>query len=280
MEKALYKGVDFKEISAKDMAELEKGESENINIVYPFYSYEDRNLLSSNYFSYATEYYIPASSLKGALLGSKKDEAENNLRNKILFQDIRINNSSIKLRNLYKFQYLYQEIKEKGNNEKREILYKTPQYATFFPRVAVEMMEREKGFEGEIRFKEAEIIEEFFKRKLYGSFDVTKKKLKNYIEEIENRIKAIDVWIRNGKIKKQEQENEDYINKLKEIKRNIQGKVHCDKNIVFLGGYKGLLGSLSQLDDNHKFQNGFYVDQVTLLPYGLVEVNIESDTVD
>jgi len=45
MEKALYKGVDFKEIIMKD-TKIEK--VENINIIYPFYSYEDRDLLSES----------------------------------------------------------------------------------------------------------------------------------------------------------------------------------------------------------------------------------------
>ena len=138
MEKALYKGVDFKEIIMKD-TKIEK--VENINIIYPFYSYEDRDLLSESIFLYANEYYIPASSLKGALLGSKKDEKENSFRSKLLFHDVKI--SDIKLKNLYKFQYLYEK---KNNNEKN----KTPKYTIFFPGVAIEMLESKKEFESEI----------------------------------------------------------------------------------------------------------------------------------
>ena len=142
MEKALYKGVDFKEIIMKD-TKIEK--VENINIVYPFYSYDDRDLLSESNFLYANGYYIPASSLKGALLGSKKDEKENSFRSKILFHDVKIRD--IKLKNLYKFQYLYEKKdnqeknktetaqtstatydKKKDNNETNKI----PKYTVFF----------------------------------------------------------------------------------------------------------------------------------------------------
>ena len=102
MEKALYKDVDFKEVK-----EIEK--VDNIKVVYPFYTYESRDLLFEKCFSYAKEYYIPASSLKGALLGSKKSRDENSFRSKILFEDIKISKEYIELKRLYKFQYLYQE---------------------------------------------------------------------------------------------------------------------------------------------------------------------------
>ena len=65
--------------------------------------------------------------------------------------------------------------------------------------------------------------------------------------------------------------------KLNKIKCNIQKQLSSNKNMIFLGGYKGILGSLSQFsspqqDENHKITNGFYIDEETLLPYGLVEV--------
>ena len=61
------------------------------------------------------------------------------------------------------------------------------------------------------------------------------------------------------------------------MSNTIQIQLERKKNFIFLGGYKGLLGSLSQLeikDKNHKIQNGFYIDENTLLPYGLVAVEI------
>lgn len=274
-EKALYKGVDFKEISEKNTTNLKIKKVSNINIVYPFYSYDDRNLLSESPFLQAKEYYIPASSFKGALLGNKKDDIKNNFRNKILFHDVRIENSHIKIGNLYKFQYLYQEIKEKDSDKKQKIIYKTPKFAPFFPGVVIEMIDSEKEFEGEILLK---ISDENFNRELRENFNITNKKLKNYIQEIENRIKDIHSWIEEKKIKKQNEEKEDYIDKLEKIKCRIQYQLESKKNMIFLGGYKGILGSLSQeikLEKNHGIKNGFYIDECTLLPYGLVEVKLE-----
>lgn len=268
-EKALYKGVDFKNISEKDMANLK---IENINIVYPFYSYDERNLLSENPFSTAKKYYIPASSLKGAFLGSKKEDTENRFRNKILFQDVCVDNLQIKLRNLYKFQYLYQESEEQNNKEKQEIIFKTPKFAPFFPGVAIEMMDTKKELEVQILLKEREMSEEFFKNRLENSFNVTKIKLRNYIEEIEQRLKTNSSWIESGKVKTKDENSQDYMTLLRNIKHNIQIQAESDHNIIFLGGYKGILGSLSQLDKTHKIQNGFYIDENTLLPYGLVSV--------
>jgi len=262
-QKALYKGVDFKE----DEEDVKIEELDNINIVYPFYSYENRELLSEQDFSYAKEYYIPASSLKGALLGQKKGEEENTLRSKILFQDIRISKSHIRLRHLYKFQYLYQETQEdnannKGNDKKK------PKFTLFFPNIAIEMIEDGKEFESEVLLKMPDLSEEFFRNKLEESFEITKKKLENYMKETEKRIEAINSW---------EIKAEDCLDKLKGVKASIQIQLERKKNFIFLGGYKGLLGSLSQLeikDEGHKIQNGFYIDKDTLLPYGLVEVEI------
>lgn len=261
-QKALYKGVDFKE----DEEDVKIEELDNINIVYPFYSYENRELLSEQDFSYAKEYYIPASSLKGSLLGQKKGEEENTFRSKILFQDIRISKSYIRLRNLYKFQYLYQETQEDNANKGNE--KKKPKFAPFFPNIAIEMIESGKEFEGEVLLKIPDLSEEFFRNKLNESFEITKKKLENYMKETEKRIEAINSW---------EIKAEDCIDKLKGVKASIQIQLERKKNFIFLGGYKGLLGSLSQLeikDENHKIQNGFYIDENTLLPYGLVAVEI------
>ena len=271
MEKALYKGVDFKEIIMKD-TKIEK--VENINIVYPFYSYDDRDLLSESNFSYSNEYYIPASSLKGALLGSKKDEEENSFRSKLLFHDVKIRD--IKLKNLYKFQYLYEKKynneknktetaqtstatydKKKDNNETNKI----PKYTVFFPGVAIEMLESKKEFESEILMKSSEITEEIFMKKLNEVFASTKKKLDNYLKETKERIEYTQACVKE---------------KLKEVENNIK-QLDSNKNMIFLGGYKGILGSLSQSDLSQqnkepRITNGFYIDEETLLPYGLVEV--------
>mgnify|MGYP000903756439 FL=1 len=278
MDKALYKGVDFKEIET-NIGKQDPKKMDNINIVYPFYSYEDRDLLSEKSFSYANEYHIPASSLKGALLVSKRDENEDALRSKILFKDINISKEDVELKNLYKFQYLYQEAEGKNNNNgqnqlnyKQNLAYKTPKLEPFFPSVAIEMIGIEKKFESEILLK-ADISEELLDNKLEESYSITKRKLDSYIDEIKQRVENINSWIKDGKLKKGEEKEEDYIRKLECIEHNIESLIKDGKKIFFLGGYKGILGSLTtQLDENQKVKNGFYIDEGPMLPYGLVEV--------
>lgn len=277
MEKALYKGVDFKGIK-KDMENSKIENVGTIKIIYPFYSYERRDLLDENDFSYANEYYIPASSLKGALLSGIKNEDENSFRSSILFQDIKISKEYIELKRLYKFQYLYQENKEKNSDDKQEIVYKIPKFELFFPNVAIEMISSGKEFEGEILLKSG-VSEELFKSKLDESFLITKNKLNNYIKEVEERIKNINSWIEDGKLERQVEDSEgngNYIEKLKSIQRRIK-EIQNRKNIIFLGGYKGVLGSLSEINNTQKIRNGFYIDRETMLPYGLVEVDFEKN---
>jgi len=277
-EKALYKGVDFKNIK-EDIKNSNIENVDKINIIYPFYSYEERDLLPGNEFSYAQEYYIPASSLKGALLSGIKNEDDNSFRTKILFQDIKISKENIELKNLYKFQYLYQNDKKKNKNNKEKTVYKAPKFESFFPSLAIEMIGGGKKFETEVLFRCEVSVD--FKNKLEDSFESTKNKLNNYMEEVEKRITNIESWIKERKVENQvekSKDNENYLEKLKKIKYNIQKllqQIQNKKNIVFLGGYKGILGSLSQLDQNHNVQNGFYIDKETMLPYGLLEVNVE-----
>ena len=88
--------------------------------------------------------------------------------------------------------------------------------------------------------------------------------MKNYIAEI-------------NKVENQEKNQEVYMKKLNKIKCNMQKQLDSNKNMIFLGGYKGILGSLSQSDLSQqnkepRITNGFYIDEETLLPYGLVEV--------
>ena len=135
-----------------------------------------------------------------------------------------------------------------------------------------------KKFETEVLFR-CDVSAEF-KNKLEDSFESTKNKLNNYMEEIERRITNIESWIKNRKLENQvekSKDNENYLEKLKKIKDNIQKllqQIQNNKNIVFLGGYKGILGSLSELNQNLNVQNGFYIDEKTMLPYGLIELSI------
>ena len=266
VEKALYKGIDFKSIKNDDKTKM----------IYPFYSYCDRELdADKDYSKDDIDYYIPASSLKGALLCENKTE-EKSIRSKILVKDINRLKDNIKLDNLYKFQYLYEK---KDNNEKNKTetaqtstatydkkkynneTNKIPKYTVFFPGVAIEMLESKKEFESEILMKSSEITEEIFMKKLNEVFVSTKNKLDNYLKETKERIEYTQACVKE---------------KLKKVENNIK-QLDSNKNMIFLSDYKGILGSLSQSDlfqqnKEPRITNGFYIDEETLLPYGLVEV--------
>ena len=61
------------------------------------------------------------------------------------------------------------------------------------------------------------------------------------------------------------------IEQLQKIKEAIKRQVSSGKNMIFLGGYKGILGSILVKSDV-EIRNGFYIDVKTNLPYGLVEI--------
>ena len=175
---------------------------------------------------------------------------------------------------LYKFKYLYKEVERENNNrqggagDKQNLVYKSPKLEPFFPGVAIEMMGIGKKFKGEVLLSSEE-LEELLKEELNKSVSGTKKKLKNYICEIEQRIESINSWVKDRKLKK-----DDYLSELECIEKNINSLAKGERTILFLGGYKGILGSLSTpLDKNKKVKNGFYIDKDSMLPYGLVEIN-------
>lgn len=265
-ENALYMGIDFAGITKNGNIGIESN-GDKVKMIYPFYSYEDRNFNSNYSFEFSEKYYIPGSSLKGALLSNQNEAIDGSIRRKILVKDIELKKTQIELNNIFKFQYLYQErpngkeIKESGYK------YRIPKLEEFFPALALEMLKSEESFEGDVLLK---ISEKDFRSILKQTFANTIQKLERYMEEIDNRIKELKSWQKNRKV--QDENNlGGTIEQLEKIKEAIKRQVFSDKNMIFLGGYKGILGSI--LDQpNMKIRNGFYIDVKTNLPYGLVEI--------
>lgn len=263
MEGALYQGVDFKEVE----------KNTKIQIVYSFYSYCNRNLKAERPFEFASNYYIPASALKGALLGRAQscdfpkevigEQEEKLFRSQMRFRDIEIKPTEIILENIHKIQYLYQnESTEKQENIDSTKVYKIPKLDVFFPSIQVEMLQAGTEFCGEILLK---VEENTFKEKLKNNYKNTTQKIENYINEIDGRYQKIKKWKLSEK---------KLYDTLSNIKKSLQGYLDGEHKLIFLGGYKGLLASLNQLDTNNEkeIRNGFYIDPISHLPYGLVEV--------
>lgn len=265
-ENALYMGIDFK----NENIGIESN-GNKIKIIYPFYSYEDRNFNSNYSFDFSEKYYIPGSSLKGALLLNQSinlqlEEINKDIRRNILVKDIELKKTQIELNNIFKFQYLYQE-RQKQQKE-NECKYKIPKLEEFFPALALEMLKSEESFEGDILLN---ISEEEFRSILKKTFTVTRKKLERYMKEIDNRIAKLKSWKKNSEIQEQNAFDEA-IELLEKIKKAIKQQKCSNKNMIFLGGYKGILGSILGESDV-KIRNGFYIDVKTNLPYGLVEIS-------
>ncbi|MBC2576270.1 RAMP superfamily CRISPR-associated protein [Peptostreptococcus canis] len=251
---ALYKGIDY-----------EKVDSQEINIVYPFFSYENRNNKSDKIFEKAKSYYIPASSLKGSILVNKNDnknksKEENLFRQNTIFRDVLIKKEHIILNKLWKFQYLYQELKENNKENKK------PKYEEFFPAVGVEMLNTGVDLVGNILIKDIEKnLKEKFEKRLNETCCLTDNKLIKYLSEIDDRIQKIK------DLKIVEEDRKNTIKELEDIKNAISKLRKSGKKYIFLGGYKGLIGSLIKIEGKN-IRNGFYIDKETMLPYGLVEV--------
>lgn len=268
-ENALYTGIDFARIEKNGNIGIESN-GDKVKMIYPFYSYEDRNFNSNYSFEFSKKYYIPGSSLKGALLSNQNvnlrlEGIDGNIRRKILVKDIEIKKTQIELKNIFKFQYLYQE-RQKQQETKDN--HKIPKLEEFFPALALEMLKSGENFEGNILLK---FSEEEFRSILKQTFAVTIQKLERYMKEIDNRIAKLKSWKKNGELQTQNAFDES-IKQLQKIKEAIKKQISSGKNMIFLGGYKGILGSILG-QSNMEIRNGFYIDIKTNLPYGLVEIS-------
>jgi hypothetical protein len=261
MNDALYKGVDFNKYEDNKNCEELKG----VNIVYQFSCYEDRTLRTDKNFLYAESYYIAASSIKGALCLEEK------YRN-IKFKDIKVEKDSITLSALKKFQYLYQN--EEYIAQKKEDKNAKPKaikYTEYFPAIRVEMMKDKQCVKGEILSMGNKTIDF---DSIVDKIDLkTRLKLSEYLKQIKI-ISNMDYF---KELKKTDCENDSAISKLEEVEDKIKKlSERKDVKIAFVGGFKGIIGGLNKCDfkESKELRNGFYIDEGTMLPYGLVELNI------
>lgn len=264
MNDALYKGVDFN----KDEAEKDFIELVSANLVYQFSCYEDRTLRPDKTFSYAESYYIPASSIKGALC--LKEEYRN-----LKFKDIQVEKEKISLSVLKKFQYLYQNLDDiDKNNKDKNARPKAIKYTQYFPNIIVEMMKSGKCVSGEIVLRENDKMD--YKSVVQQVDSITRNKLSEYLKQMEI-ICNMEYFKELEKTNcEHDFGNESGLLKFKEVGNSIKNLLKKDIKLAFVGGFKGLIGGLNNCDfeNNQEIRNGFYIDEQTMLPYGLVEFNI------
>lgn len=281
MQGAMYNEIDYK----KDETES------NYEIIYPFYSYDNRYNQINKKYCKAKDYYIPASSLKGALqlekiikmtedIAEESVETEFNREEKrimnigkyFICRDIMVDSDYIELRNLQKYQYLYQN--KEGKKE--------PKLENFFPKVGVEMLKNSIELSGEIIVKELEID---WQKSLSSLNKITKIKLNNSIEEI-NRLEKIYEEKQKEILEKNYKKGLENLLKVREKLKEIKCEVDkipsaCLKAYIFLGGFKGLLHSLSDKVEKPEVNStSFFIDSKSNFLYGLATVKIEEENVN
>lgn len=219
---ALYKDVDEFETAS----EVSNNKGKEVNCIYPFYQYGEYK----KYHPKDAEYYIPGSSVKGALL-------KDNNRNILMADDIQVKNSDIVLRNLYKAQH----IQEKDEAE----------FSVFFENVGVEMIKAGANLQGSLYLKDD--VE--FSTILKSANEDTRRKMKQMW------VYLLELLELHG--------NEKFSVELKTIKKELSQVLEYN-NVILLGGYKGLLHSILLNAKQEEYSNGIYIDNEKNLPHGIV----------
>lgn len=265
MQGALYNEIDYK-----------KDDSTKFEIIYPFYSFDNRYNKSGETYREASSYYIPASSFKGALqlkdtVELASNEKPENVGKYFICSDITVPSNLIQVKSLKKYQYLYQE---SGSKE--------PKLEAFFPKVGVEMLKREVTLTGEIMVKEIEVDWGKICRKLNG---LAIRKFKNNIEEIDKLEEKYNKKAKEAAEQKLERNYQEKLQKLFELREELKKKVTeieemeaKSKAYIFLGGFKGLLQSISDKNPEEEFNGtSFFIDEEedSKLLYGLTILEIK-----
>lgn len=215
---------------------LKSGKDVNkVKVIYPFYQYGNY----SEYNPKNSQYYIPGSSIKGAICSGIKNK--NTL--KMLVDDIPIHGKDLYLEHLYKLQ---------RSGEKLEL-------DTFFPNTFIEMLKAESEYVGQI-YSNIEL-----KNILCEVQKATTRKLEQLLTKLKQDLELIT-----------QQETMIKVNQLLTNVMDILSKIKTNneqKYTILLGGYKGLILSLTNVNHS-KVSSAVYIDQSSNLPYGLVELDL------
>lgn len=214
-----------------------KGEKA-VKVVYPFYQYG----MYEEYDPDHAQYYLPGSSVKGALLQKNEKKIH------IMADDIPVDREQIVLKNLMKAQYVDQ--------------YNEACFKPFFDNVGVEMLKAGSRLSGDLYLEDNTVFEEI----LEGTNSATAEKICQMCGYLE-------------KLTKNEYKDTTFKEKLKKLLETLYplGK---RKDIILVGGYKGLLHSIllktDRMDkmrrENRERGCGIFLDCEENLPHGLVSM--------
>lgn len=229
--------ADLEQFSSdKIEADSDYLKKERLKVIYPFYQYGSYETYNPN----DAVYYLPGSSIKGAL------NPETAVARNVMVDDILISNNHMVLRNIYKVQYL-------DDTEKAS-------FDVFFDHVGVEMVKVDVTLEGEFRVSDCRLMEKILED-ANKSARIRMGQMKEYLSWLVDR-----------------EYNKDKLREtLQEAIHNLSPLLE-QKNIFLLGGYKGLLHAMLPTDLDQVIESmgsAVYLDKQTMLPYGLVTIELK-----
>jgi len=220
-------------------------------VIYPFYQY-------GTYQKYApeqTQYYIPGSSIKGAM-------ATDCIRG-FLVDDIRVASKDLELRTLRKVQHIPEVGSASDNRRAMKI-------EDFFPNIKMEILKSGVIYSGNFVFPQNPT--EILKR----TKEQTEERVNQMVDWLERILMTEPVSEMNNGYDTEEKCRME----LCEMKSNLEvlleesKTIHKDEFLLLLGGYKGLI--LSGVY-NAKKTSSIYIDEDRKLPYGIVRIGLEYD---
>ncbi|MBD8499548.1 hypothetical protein [Paenibacillus arenosi] len=217
-------------------------EKKEVNIIYPFYQYGSY----TKYNPQSAQYYIPGSSMKGALRASGFAP----LPTQLMVDDINVDRKDIRLRNLYKVQHAGTDTESSAKIE------------VFFPNVGVEMLNAGIQYQGVM------YCDQDPKEYLLSVKQKTAHTLHQYVEQLNFSM------LNMGDTKDRAD--------LQEVKERSEGCLYQLKDdstsdlTILLGGYKGAILSGLYIDnDGVDHKSAIYFDKQQKLPHGLVQIKWE-----
>lgn len=224
--RALYKDID----EFKASAEVSNNKKKEVSCIYPFYQYGEYK----SYHPKDAEYYIPGSSVKGALLSANDKKV-------CMVDDVEVKNTDIVLRSLYKAQYIHDTDQENAA------------FSVFFENVGVEMIKAGARLNGSLYLEDNVKFSQI---------------LKSANEATRNKMGQMRIYLQS--LLNSHDKNEKFSDKLRKIEQKLSRVLHYD-NVILLGGYKGLCHSMVLKTKEKKDFGGIYIDDEKNLPHGIVQ---------
>jgi len=229
---ALYR--ELGEFSIEQISDSDCLKKNKLRVIYPFYQYGEYGKYEE-YVPGSGAYYLPGSSIKGALCQKDQDA------NQFMVDDVAVPAEAIVLRNLQKVQYLKEE--KKACQE------------PFFDHVGVEMVKKGVVLNGECYKDQLEI----FKELIYKANRTAKKR----IGSMRERLLRLEQKAYSDKL----------CGVFHEVAEKLECVAEND-NVFLLGGYKGLFHSMEVKADLPETEGAVFLDLEAMLTHGLVKIEI------